>query len=115
VASRYQSYAHLLFLLLLLPSYRSIGYYDQADKLMADLSRLIEAHESAVGREYEARLSAQHAARAALDELLRRQDTQDVASPNGNGNGNGAAQLGQSQQPPHGEEVQQQNESTKRD
>jgi hypothetical protein len=97
-----------MFLLLV---YRSIGYYDQADKLMADLSRLIEAHESAVGREYEARLSAQHAARAALDELLRRQDTQDVASPNGNG----AAQLGQSQHPPHGEEVQQQNESTKRD
>jgi hypothetical protein len=85
---------------------------------MADLSRLIEAHESAVGREYEARLSAQHAARAALDELLRRQDTQqDVASPNGNGNsnGSGAAQLGQSGQSPHGEEVQQQNESTKRD
>jgi hypothetical protein len=84
---------------------------------MADLSRLIEAHESAVGREYEARLSAQHAARAALDELLRRQDTQqDVSQPNGNGNGSGAAsaqqQLGQ---PPHGEEVQQQNESTKRD
>jgi hypothetical protein len=107
--------ARVLFLLLLLSPCRSIGYYDQADKLMADLSRLIEAHESAVGREYEARLSAQHAARAALDELLRRQDTQDVASPNSNGNGSGAAQLGQPQHPPHGGEVQQQNESTKRE
>ncbi len=38
----------------------SIGYYDQAHKLMADLRRLIEAHESAVGRDYEARLHAQH-------------------------------------------------------
>lgn len=88
---------------------------------MADLSRLIEAHESAVGREYEARLSAQHAARAALDELLRRQDTAataqaDVANGGGNGSGpNGAASAQQLGQPPHGEEVQQQNESTKRE
>lgn len=63
---------------------------------MDDLTRLIEAHESAVGRDYEARLNAQRAARAALDQLLRRQD----------------AELGQ--QPPHGEEVQS-NESSKRD
>uniref|UniRef100_A0A383VQ72 BFN domain-containing protein n=1 Tax=Tetradesmus obliquus TaxID=3088 RepID=A0A383VQ72_TETOB len=96
--------------------HRSIGYFDQADKLMADLSRLIEAHESAVGREYEARLSAQHAARAALDELLRRQDSSSSSSSQDGGmNGNGSGNGGGAAQAPHGEEVQQQNESTKRD
>ncbi|KAF8067229.1 hypothetical protein HT031_002276 [Scenedesmus sp. PABB004] len=53
--------------------HRSIGYYDQAHKLMGDLRRLIDAHESAVGRDYEARLTAQHAARERLDQLLRHQ------------------------------------------
>lgn len=83
---------------------------------MADLRRLIEAHESAVGREYEARLSAQHAARAALDELLRRQDSSSSSSSQDGGmNGNGSGNGGGAAQAPHGEEVQQQNESTKRD
>lgn len=72
---------------------RSIGYYDQAHKLMIDLKTLIEAHESAVGQDYEARLSAQQEARAQLDALLRRQQQQEE------GEGSGV----------------QQNESTKRD
>eukprot|EP00882_Tetradesmus_deserticola_P008054 GHRQ01008483.1.p1 GENE.GHRQ01008483.1~~GHRQ01008483.1.p1 ORF type:complete len:413 (+),score=146.77 GHRQ01008483.1:221-1459(+) len=95
--------------------HRSIGYSEQADKLMAELGRLIEAHESAVGREYEARLSAQHAARAALDELLRRQDTHDVSSGSGGPSSSAASAQQQLGQPPHSGEVQQQNESTKRD
>jgi hypothetical protein len=52
------------------PPCRSIGYYEQAHKLMADLKNLIDAHESAVGPDYEARLSAQHQARKRLDELF---------------------------------------------
>lgn len=52
---------------------RSIGYYDQAYKLMSDLKTMIDAHESAVGRDYEARLSAQQDAREKLDNLLMRQ------------------------------------------
>lgn len=70
---------------------RSIGYYDQAFKLMSDLKQLIDAHESAVGADYEARLSAQQEARHQLDQLLQRQQA-DEGAP----------------------EVQQ-NESTKRD
>lgn len=54
--------------------HRSIGYYDQAVKLMSDLKTLIDAHESAVGRDYEARLSAQQEARRVLDKLLLRQE-----------------------------------------
>jgi hypothetical protein len=41
---------------------------------MSDLKTLIDAHESAVGRDYEARLSAQQEARQALDKLLLRQE-----------------------------------------
>lgn len=77
------------------PGRRSIGYYDQAYKLMSDLKTLIDAHESAVGRDYEARLSAQHEARQQLDELLRRQAQAE-------------------QEDKDGSEVSQ-NESTKRD
>lgn len=61
----------------------SIGYYDQAHKLMSDLRMLIEAHESAVGQDYEARLSAQQEARAQLDALLRRQQQQEEGEGSG--------------------------------
>lgn len=44
--------------------------------MFADLKGLIDAHESAIGRDYEARLAAQHQARAALDDLVRRQEQQ---------------------------------------
>lgn len=56
---------------------RSIGYYDQAYKLMSDLKTMIDAHESAVGRDYEARLTAQHQARQQLDNLLLLQQDQE--------------------------------------
>lgn len=62
---------------------RSIGYYDQAYKLMSDLKAMIDAHESAVGREYEARLSAQQEARQQLDELLKRQQQQEADEGSG--------------------------------
>lgn len=65
--------------------HRSIGYYDQAHKLFADLKGLIDAHESAIGRDYEARLAAQHQARAALDELVRRQEQQQGNYSHGEG------------------------------
>jgi hypothetical protein len=83
---------------------RSIGYYDQAMRLMGELRGLIENHERAMGKEYEARLSAQHQARQHLEGVLRLQ--QQEAQPGQPGPG----QQGQGE----GSEVQQ-NESSKRD
>ena len=83
----------LLLPLVFLLANRTIGYYDQAYKLMSDLKALIDAHESAVGRDYEARLTAQHEARQQLDDLLLRH---------------------QADEEEKGSEVQQ-NESSKRD
>ena len=71
---------------------RSIGYYDQAYKLMSDLKTLIDAHDAAVGRDYEARLSAQHEARQHLDDLLQRQARAKSLEPRGEQDGSEVSQ-----------------------
>eukprot|EP00879_Flechtneria_rotunda_P002433 GHRR01002630.1.p1 GENE.GHRR01002630.1~~GHRR01002630.1.p1 ORF type:complete len:144 (+),score=73.72 GHRR01002630.1:50-433(+) len=54
--------------------HRSIGYLDEAQKLMTDLEGMIKAHEAAMGREYEARqLQQQQQPRLSFDDIMRRQ------------------------------------------